>query len=79
MKKRFVPGYLLAPLAAAPEEKVPKQHYDQKGQRIRPADYPEWMFLPPAIPVGVEQNTTLGMKPGATASDNATRSHVISS
>jgi len=35
----------LAPLAVAPEEKVSKPQYDQKGQLIRPADYREWMFL----------------------------------
>jgi hypothetical protein len=35
----------LALLAAAPEEKVPKPQYDQKGQLIRPAGYREWVFL----------------------------------
>ena len=35
----------LALLAAAPEEKVPKPQYDQKGQLIRAVDYREWMFL----------------------------------
>jgi len=32
-------------LAAAPEEKMPKPQYDEKGQLLRPADYREWMFL----------------------------------
>lgn len=32
-------------LAAAPEEKVSKPLYDDKGQLLRPADYREWMFL----------------------------------
>src|SRR3974390_1942195 len=32
-------------LAAAPEEKMPKPQYDEKGQLQRPADYREWMFL----------------------------------
>jgi Cytochrome P460 len=35
----------LALLAVAPEEKVPRPQYDQKGQLVRPADYREWMFL----------------------------------
>jgi hypothetical protein len=32
-------------LGAAPEEKMPKPQYDEKGQLGRPADYREWMFL----------------------------------
>jgi cytochrome P460 len=32
-------------VAAAPEEKVPKPQYDEKGQLLRPTDYREWMFL----------------------------------
>lgn len=32
-------------LAAAPEEKMPKPQYDEKGQLLRPADYREWIFL----------------------------------
>jgi hypothetical protein len=32
-------------LAAAPEQKMPKPQYDEKGQLMRPADYREWMFL----------------------------------
>ena len=32
-------------LAAAPEEKMPKPQYDEKGQLLRPTDYREWMFL----------------------------------
>src|SRR3984893_18007908 len=32
-------------LAAAPEEKSPKQQYDSKGNLLRPADYRDWMFL----------------------------------
>jgi hypothetical protein len=32
-------------VAAAPEEKMPKPQYDEKGQLLRPADYREWMFL----------------------------------
>jgi len=32
-------------LAAAPDEKMPKPQYDDKGQLVRPADYREWMFL----------------------------------
>jgi hypothetical protein len=32
-------------LAAAPDEKMPKPQYDEKGQLLRPADYREWMFL----------------------------------
>jgi hypothetical protein len=35
----------LAVLAAAPEEKMPKPQYDEKGQLLRPTDYREWMFL----------------------------------
>lgn len=35
----------LALLAAAPEGKVPKPQYDEKGALLRPADYREWMFL----------------------------------
>jgi hypothetical protein len=35
----------LAGLAAAPEEKMPKPQYDEKGQLLRPTDYREWMFL----------------------------------
>jgi len=35
----------LAMLAAAPEEKMPKPQYDDKGQLMRPTDYREWMFL----------------------------------
>jgi hypothetical protein len=49
MKKTFcliVFGVLcLTLLAAAPEEKMPKPQYDEKGQLLRPADYREWMFL----------------------------------
>ncbi|HYM75527.1 MAG TPA: cytochrome P460 family protein [Candidatus Dormibacteraeota bacterium] len=40
-----VAAALLALLAAAPEEKMPKPQYDEKGQLLRPADYREWMFL----------------------------------
>jgi len=32
-------------LAAAPEDKMPKPQYDEKGELLRPADYREWMFL----------------------------------
>jgi len=36
-------------LAAAPapdeKEKMPRPHYDAKGDLLRPADYREWMFL----------------------------------
>jgi Cytochrome P460 len=32
-------------LAAAPDEKMPKPQYDEKGQLLRPADYREWIFL----------------------------------
>lgn len=32
-------------LAAAPDEKMPKPQYDDKGQLMRPADYREWIFL----------------------------------
>ena len=32
-------------VAAAPEEKIAKPQYDEKGQLLRPADYREWMFL----------------------------------
>ena len=32
-------------LAAAPEEKMPKPQYDEKGELLRPSDYREWMFL----------------------------------
>ena len=35
----------VAVLAAAPEEKMPKPQYDEKGQLLRPTDYREWMFL----------------------------------
>jgi hypothetical protein len=35
-------------LAAAPDTKLPKPQYDAKGQLVRPADYREWMFFPPA-------------------------------
>ena len=35
----------LVMLAAAPEEKMPKPQYDEKGQLLRPTDYREWMFL----------------------------------
>ena len=49
MKKILVLATLaavcLALLAAAPEEKMPKPQYDEKGQLLRPADYREWMFL----------------------------------
>src|ERR1700740_2395469 len=49
MKKTFcliVFGVLSLTLrAAAPEEKMPKPQYDEKGQLLRPADYREWMFL----------------------------------
>ena len=37
--------FCLTLLAAAPEEKMPKPQYDEKGQLLRPADYREWMFL----------------------------------
>jgi Cytochrome P460 len=49
MKKILCPVVLgmicLAGLAAAPEEKMPKPQYDEKGQLLRPTDYREWMFL----------------------------------
>jgi len=32
-------------IAAAPEEKLPKPQYDEKGQLLCPANYREWMFL----------------------------------
>jgi Cytochrome P460 len=32
-------------LAAAPDEKMPKPQYDEKGQLMRPVDYREWIFL----------------------------------
>ena len=32
-------------LAAAPDEKMPKPQYDEKGQLLRPADYRAWIFL----------------------------------
>jgi len=32
-------------LAAAPDGKMPKPQYDDKGQLMRPADYREWIFL----------------------------------
>jgi len=32
-------------LGAAPEGKVPKPQYDEKGNLLRPTDYREWMFL----------------------------------
>ena len=32
-------------LAAAPDEKMPKPQYDEKGQLLRPANYREWIFL----------------------------------
>jgi hypothetical protein len=32
-------------LAAAPDEKMPRPQYDEKGQLLRPADYREWIFL----------------------------------
>src|SRR5258708_22468536 len=32
-------------VAAAPEEKSAKPHYDAKGKLLRPDDYREWMFL----------------------------------
>jgi hypothetical protein len=35
----------LAVLGAAPEEKMAKPQYDEKGQLLRPTDYREWMFL----------------------------------
>jgi len=35
----------LAVLANAPEEKMPKPQYDEKGHLLRPTDYREWMFL----------------------------------
>jgi hypothetical protein len=37
--------FCLGVLAAAPEEKMPKPQYDEKGQLLRPTDYREWMFL----------------------------------
>jgi hypothetical protein len=40
-----VAAALLTLLAAAPEPKMPKPQYDDKGQLMRPADYREWMFL----------------------------------
>ena len=41
----LVPITCLALHSAAPDEKMPKPQYDEKGQLIRPADYREWMFL----------------------------------
>ena len=35
----------LALLAAAPDAKMPKPQYDEKGELLRPPDYREWMFL----------------------------------
>ena len=35
----------LALVAAAPDDKLPKPQYDDKGQLLRPPDYREWMFL----------------------------------
>ena len=35
----------VALLAAAPDQKMPKPQYDDKGQLVRTADYREWMFL----------------------------------
>ena len=35
----------VALLAAAPDEKMPRPQYDEKGQLLRPADYREWIFL----------------------------------
>jgi hypothetical protein len=32
-------------LAAAPDGKMPRPQYDEKGQLLRPADYREWIFL----------------------------------
>jgi hypothetical protein len=32
-------------LGAAPDKKMAKPQYDEKGQLVRPADYREWMFL----------------------------------
>ena len=48
--KRVLPAMLLFSLcfvllAAAPEEKSPKPHYDAKGRLLRPDEYREWMFL----------------------------------
>jgi Cytochrome P460 len=34
-----------ARLAAAPDEKMPRPQYDEKGQLLRPANYREWIFL----------------------------------
>lgn len=49
MKRIFVclllASFLMLLLGAAPEEKMSKPQYDDKGQLIRPADYREWMFL----------------------------------
>ncbi len=39
----LIAGFSL--LADAPEDKMPKPQYDEKGQLQRPADYREWMFL----------------------------------
>jgi hypothetical protein len=38
-------SFCFALLAAAPDEKSPKPHYDEKGQLLRPADYRDWEFL----------------------------------
>jgi hypothetical protein len=32
-------------MAAGPDQKSPKPHYDEKGQLQLPSDYREWMFL----------------------------------
>jgi len=37
--------FCLMLLAAAPDEKMPKPQYDEKGQLLRPAEYRAWMFL----------------------------------
>ena len=41
----------LAVLAAAPEEKMPKPQYDEKGQLLRPTDYREIETRPTLIVV----------------------------
>jgi Cytochrome P460 len=49
MKNFLLSGLVLtaafALLAAAPDEKMLRPQYDEKGQLLRPADYREWIFL----------------------------------